>query len=677
MRLSASFRGCSLPRSSAALLLICAAATRIQAQQAVADSGTFALYKFKQAIGSEAYRLTTSGDRMVLSDSFSFTDRGQTVPLTTTLETNPAGDPLAFTIKGRVSRQSTIDAGVTISGDSAWIRTDSATRSTTKPATAFTIAGYAPVALQQAMIRYWLTHGRPASLPTLPTGQVTITARGSDTLTANGAGIVLDRYSIAGLIWGRETLWFDRSNRLAALVSIDAEFDHFEAIRSGYESGLSTFVARAAADAGAALAELARRTQPAAQDQFAITGVTLIDGNGGAPVANATVVVEKGRIVAAGAGAKVPKGYAQIDGRGKSLLPGLWDMHAHYEQVEWGPIYLAAGVTTARDVGNELEFIESVRDAIASGKGIGPRLLLAGVVDGSGPYALGVNRVDTPEQAVAEVDRYHDAGFQQIKVYSSVKLPILKDVTSEAHRLGMTVTGHIPIGLSAYDGVGAGMDMINHVQYIRAIMLPAPAAGTPPNTPPPPVDFSSPEVARALAFLVEHHTVVDPTVALYEWIYHPADRPFETLEPGILKLAPELQSALIHSGSSAADSAAAQRRFHELLAIVGAMHKAGVTIVAGTDQTVPGHSLHRELELYVQAGFTPMEAIQAATIIPAKAMHVDAEVGTIAAGKRADLLMVDGNPLTNFADLRKVVLVVSNGRRYEPGPLWESVGFKP
>src|SRR4029077_16409804 len=199
------------------------------------------------------------------------------------------------------------------------------------------------------------------------------------------------------------------------------EFDHFEAIREGYESALGKFVAIAGTDGMAALADISKKTSGSRADSLAIVGGTLIDGTGSAPVADSAIVIEKGRIVSAGprSEAKIPRGATKIDARGKTILPGLWDMHAHFEQVEWGPIYLAAGVTTVRDCGNEFEFLISVRDAIQNGRGLGPRLLLAGIVDGSGPISLGIEAVDTPEQAKAWTDRYHDAGFQQIKIYSS------------------------------------------------------------------------------------------------------------------------------------------------------------------------------------------------------------------------------------------------------------------
>ena len=173
----------------------------------------------------------------------------------------------------------------------------------------------------------------------------------------------------------------------------------------------------------AALADIAKRLSPERKGALVITGATLIDGTGGAPLADAVVVIEGDRITAVGPRDKIPipKGATVVDARGKFLLPGLWDMHAHFEQVEWGPTYLAAGVTTVRDVGNEFEFITAVRDAIKEGRGLGPRLLLAGIVDGDSPTAWGLIRANTPEEARAVVNRYHAAGFQQIKIYSSVK----------------------------------------------------------------------------------------------------------------------------------------------------------------------------------------------------------------------------------------------------------------
>jgi hypothetical protein len=237
----------------------------------------------------------------------------------------------------------------------------------------------------------------------------------------------------------------------------------------------------------------------------------------------------------------------------------------------------------------------------------------------------------------------------------------------------MSVTGHIPEGIDAYQGVRAGMDQINHVQYVYDVVRPpAGADGVRP-----PIDWSGARTRRVVAFLRAHHTVIDPTLAIEEWILHPARQPFAELEPGVLKVAPELSAQLTHSGVPPEREAVAGRTLADLERLVGILHRAGIPIVAGTDQTVPGYSLHRELELYVRAGFTPMEAIQAATVVPARVMHVEREVGTVTAGKRADLLVVAGDPLRRIGDLRNVRLVVTKGRRYTPAPLWQSVGFTP
>jgi imidazolonepropionase-like amidohydrolase len=658
-----------------------------QAQSAPANSasvehGKFILHKFEQAIGEETYEVTRDGDSLNVKMDFKFTDRSTPVPLTASFRSASDFTPAAFEIKGKNSRSTNIDEAVDVQAQKIRLRDRDQWTETARPAQFFTIAGYAPTTMQMLLVRYWALHGTPALLATLPTGQVKVQPRGSDTVSIDGQAQKFDRFTIEGLIWGRETLWFDANRNLVAAVTTDAEFDHFEAIRDGYEGGLGTFVGLAGSDGMAALADISKGISGSRAEKIALVGGTLIDGTGRDPVPDSVVVIEKGRIVDVGpkSRVKIPSGAQNVDARGKTILPGLWDMHAHFEQVEWGPIYLAAGATTVRDCGNEFEFITAVRDAVAHGRGLGPRLLLAGIVDGTGPSAIGVERVDTPEQAKMWTDRYHDAGFQQMKIYSSVKLEELKDVADEAHRLGMTVTGHVPIGLNAYQTIAAGQDQINHIPYIVDIMVPplpddasrldhAKAGAN--------LDLSSPAAQKAIAFLIEHRTVVDPTLALFEFFTASTAKPAVSIEPGVAKVAPELEAILADVGPPSPHADVNEKVFAKEVAVVGALHKAGVPIVAGTDQTVPGHSLHREIELYVQAGFTPMEAIQAATIVPARVMGLDKEVGTVEAGKRADVIILDGNPLESIHNIRKVEFVIANGTMYNCAELWRSVGFQP
>lgn len=664
-----------------ALLAPLGAARAQQATRAtdrILESGKFRLHKFQQEIGEETYDLKWDFHGKVLTSNFKFTDRGTAVPLTASMRLSGAYVPLTYTIKGSTARESTIDTRVDVSGQSTTIREGTETRTVATPARYFTIASYAPTAVQMILMRYLTRNNISGPLAILPGGTINVERRGTDTVKLADRSVVLTRYIITGLIWGRESVWVDANNDLIAVVGLDAEFDHFESIRDGYEAALNFFVGRAAQDGMAALGELSRRISPASKETLAIVNANVIDGTGAAPIMNGVVVVEKGRIRAVGprASVSIPKGAEILDAGGKYLLPGLWDMHAHFAQVEWGPVYLAAGVTTVRDVGNEFDFIRSIRDAIQSGRGLGPRMLLAGIIDGEHPTAIGIIRADTPEQGRAAVNKYKNAGFDQIKIYSSIKPEVLKAICDEAHRLGLTVTGHIPRGMNAIQGVEAGMDQINHISYIPTVFFPD-GYKMKPTVAPPAIDFNSPAAQQTIHFFQEHHTVFDPTIALYEWLLHPSNVPFAQIEPGAAKLPPELVQPINNSGMEPqyADGARANRQL--FVQTIGALHRAGLTIVAGTDQAVPGHSLKRELEIYVEAGFTPLEAIQAATIVPARIMHRDKEVGTIEAGKFADMIMVEGNPLENISNLRNNKIVISNGRVFDCAKLWQSVGFKP
>jgi len=656
-------------RVAVASLFLVGVAAAQQPAAAPVESGTYRLYKFEQAIGDETYTITREDDSLVLTDKFLFTDRGSRVPLETVFRAAADLTPRSFESNGKSSRLSNVNVDVRA-------------QQATTPKQFFVINGYSPVAQQMLMLRYWLRHGSPVPLPIVPQGNVEIRKRGIERVSVNGTAATLTRYSISGLIWGREVVWLDAKQRLVALVGNDAEFDHFEATAAGYESLLPNFVSKAAQDGMTALAEMSQALRVAQKGPLAIVGATLIDGTGRTPLPDSVVVVNNGRIVSVGTrgSSRIPDGATVFDATGKTLLPGLWDMHAHFEQVEWGPIYLAAGVTTVRDVANELEFIVAVRNALREGRGLGPQMLLAGVVDGSGPTAVGVERVDSRADAERWVAEYKKAGFEQMKIYSSVKLDEVKAVSEVAHRAGMTVTGHIPNGMDIFQGVEAGMDQVNHIQYLLAPLAPQPPDGASRDArlqALASVDVNGPEARREIEFLKQHNTVVDPTLALYEWIYHPADQPVSTFEPGVTRVAPELAQPLNNSGVPVEAVAVSRRIFDNSVAMVGALHKAGVRVVAGTDQAIPGHSLHREIELYVQAGFTPLEAIQAATVVPAQVMGLDKEVGTIEVNKRADLIVLDANPLEDVHNIRTVKYVVANGVIYPTAKLWESVGFKP
>ena len=337
----------------------------------------FALYKFQNRIGVEH----SIDDGREIRTAFTFTDRRTPVPLASVLERGKDGTPVRFQIWGSTSRLFTVDDRVVVEGGKLVITQRGQTRSVAAPPRFFVGSAYAPVTVTQELLRYWASHGKPASLPVFPIGNISIERRGEDQVTdREGKPRTLERFAVGGLGWGKETVWLDEKQQVAALTGIDTEFDHFEATGRGFDEALGTLLARAAQDGLEALAETSRGLRidgDADGGPVAYVHARLIDGTGAPPVDDAVVVVDGGKIAAAGARGKVtvPAGARTVDAAGATLVPGLWDMHAHFEQVEWGPVYLAAGVTTVRDCGNELDFVRSVRDTIDAGKGIGPRVL--------------------------------------------------------------------------------------------------------------------------------------------------------------------------------------------------------------------------------------------------------------------------------------------------------------
>jgi imidazolonepropionase-like amidohydrolase len=308
-------------------------------------------------------------------------------------------------------------------------------------------------------------------------------------------------------------------------------------------------------------------------------------------------------------------------------------------------------------MGGELQTAVSLRDTWNSGRGLGPRLLLAGLVDGPGPASFGEVTAATPDEGRAVVRRYQAAGFQQMKLYNLLDKPTVAAIIDAAHAAGMTVTGHIPNSLSGTrEGVAMGMDHIAHLT-IR--------------------DLPGTEALRdTIAFLKDHGTVIDPTISWNEMLGRSAQTPLVSIQPGLEHVTQPLRRLLESANGGAVTPEQARDRLVRSLQIIKALHDGDIPIVAGTDKGVPGVSVAREIELYVQAGLSPMDAIRAATAVPARVMGLAADTGTLAPGLRADLIVVDGNPLDRISDIRRVVLVCAHGRLYDAPALWSAGGFK-
>ncbi|MDC0721112.1 amidohydrolase family protein [Nannocystis bainbridge] len=659
------------------------AASGEPARREAVETTVFHLHKFLQRIGVERDTYTRDGaGEIEAKASFGFQDRGSQVTLAASFRLGPDGMPRDYQAWGRTSRHSSIDERITQEPDGSFThsRVGEAPVHAGAPAASVMASGYAPLLAQDLMLRAWVARGRPATMTLLPAATLTIETRGKHEHEVEGKRVTLEHVSVRGLVWGREDAWLDDAGKLVAVVTRDAEFDHFEAAREGFVALLPELVARAGADGAAWLSEVGQSALQGPAGVVALVGADLVDGTGRAPVRDAVVVYDGDKIVAAGprASTPIPPGATTIDVSGSTIIPGLWDMHAHVQQVEQGAAYLAAGVTTVRDLGNILEFVTGIRDAIDAGAGLGPRILVSGIVDGDGPRALGTVRIKTREDIAPVLDRLKRAGCLEVKLYSSIAPSLVRAIAEAAHRRGMRVVGHVPEGMRVLEAIAAGYDGVSHVTFLfEPLFAPGEAAKLSREARGRRIadaDFTKPPLAQVIRTFASKKVMLDDTLALFELLNHTADDNARR-EPGLAKLPRELQG--LFDGSSPEQAALDGAIFDRFLALVGELHRAGVPIVAGTDISVPGHSLHRELELYVQAGISPMAAIQAATSVPARLMGLQAQVGTVEPGKRADLVIVKGDPIADIRAVRKVTRVVARGRMYDPSALWRIADFVP
>lgn len=629
------------------------------AAQSPGESGTILVSLIDRPVGREVYWSKADGDGTVFSAELDLTERNARLQVSSSLRLGADLTPVEFTVKGKSYRFVNVDTAVKVAGGIATVTSLGETKTFEAPRRFFTAQSYAPLSARAQLINYWDKHRRPAILPVIPgepTRDVRIEQRGTDTIATASGRSILRRFSVDGIVWGRETVWIDSAGRFAAIVT-RVHILPLEGVRDDLKDSLPALQASAIADRMNDLAQQRQAIAPVTGPSFAITNARLIDGTGRPAIENAVVIVRDGGIAAAGARAStpIPAGTPILDLTGATIAPGLWDMHAHAAQIEWLPAYLAAGVTTIRDMGGQQPFLTAVRDTVASGRGLGPRVLLAGLVDGDAAGGFGASVASTPEQGRAVVNRYKAAGFNQMKLYSLLQPDVVAAITARAHELGMSVTGHVPTALGLTKAVEAGMDHVAHL----------PITGDP----------QSPQTRATIALLAQHQTVIDPTLPWNELLGHAPGTPLAGFEPGFAHAPPALL-ANYRSVKNDTDGASARRRVRESGAMVKALFDAGVPIVAGTDGALPGYSLLRSLELYVEAGLTPMQAIESATRVPAASMGLGKESGTIEPGKRADMIVLNADPLTNISNIRQLRLVIANGRILEPSKLWAAAGFK-
>ena len=520
-------------------------------------------------------------------------------------------------------------------------------------------------------------------LQLLPAGEASIEPAGAADLELDhGKHKHLLQYRISGLEFHPISVWLDPDGEAAARAT-----DWLSVLPREWGMSVASLLAAADARDAAWSAEIASRLTHTPNGPLVIRNARLFDPRDLSVTPSMSVEISGDWIVRVEPDDTLqpPPGAEVIDARGLFLMPGLWDNHQHFEGVH-GALDLACGITSSRDMANDTDIFLQRVARFDAGTELGPRVFKAGVIDGNGPAAAPTKmRPETAEEAIADVDWYVAHGYGQIKIYSSAKPELVAGIADEAHAHGLRVSGHVPTGMNARQFIAAGADEIQHLHYIATDLLRIlgrdPGTGLLADFGPRAagIDVSDARAKDYIAMLARRHIVLDPTVALYEGLYggNPAE-PLPGLEAIVARFPASVRTQFLSGAFSVpkGQEDSYHKAFPALLKLLAALHAAGVTIIPGTD-SLPGYGLHRELEVYVEAGIPPSEALRMATLTSAQVSGVSNERGLVAPGKRADFILIDGDPTTKIYDLARVHTVFKGGKRFESAEIERALGISP
>ena len=448
---------------------------------------------------------------------------------------------------------------------------------------------------------------------------------------------------------------------------------------------------------------------PIPAGQLAIQHLRIIDGTGAAPIEDATLLIDGAKISAIlPAGSAIPAGYKTLDGTGETALPGLVGMHNHLfylqrpnldaqgraEQPIIVPqmtfsaprLYLANGVTTMRTTGSvEPDTDLSLKHEIDAGHLVGPHLDVTGpYLEGPGRFFIQGHEITSPADAQHEVAYWADQGVNDFKAYMNISRAELGAAIKEAHKRGLKLTGHL-CSVTYPEAVALGIDDLEHGFFVNTQLDPgkqpdkcSDGTGTPTLLKMPP---GSPEANALIKLLVDHHVAVTSTLPVFAQSV-PLHEPLQARQMEVMT--PQAKEAYLFSRNLSASRAGSKaskdfaQAYKNDLGLERQFVASGGLLLAGPDPTgnggtIPGFADQRELELLVEAGFTPVEAIRIGTLNGATYLGLADRIGTIAAGKNADLFIVKGNPAANINDVENVIVVFKDGVGYDSAKLLQSV----
>jgi imidazolonepropionase-like amidohydrolase len=654
---------------------------RAHAQQPTMPADTTRFVVLFSARDAGFLKMWQEGSERV--SDYEYNDRGRGPRIRERFTTDSAGYITSATISGHNYFKDSVDERFSYAnGAESWKNHVEGESSKTGPIQYYSSLDGTPAENDQLVQALFKAGGKP--LPLFPIGEASIErVRDLEISAPSLPTKTVLLYAISGFGFSPFYIWLDTDSHYFADVRA-----YSSTIRQGWQSAVPRMIAAQDSASAIRFQTLARTLAHHPVGALVFRNANMFDAEHATMIPHTTVVIAGNRIQSVGPDrtATIPPGAEIIEATGKALLPGLWDMHVHISPGEDGMQHIAAGVTTARDMGNDTTTVLTLKKQFDEGLQIGPRLVLAGLIDSPGPFQVPIGVLaSTNAEARSAVKRYAELGFEQIKIYSSVKPELVPTIIEEAHRRGLRVSGHVPAFMTADQVVRLGFDEVQHANFLMLNFIDSvkdtrgmsrfTAVASDAAT----LDFTSTRVKSFIALLKDRKTVSDPTLGAFEDIFVARAG---TVSPRLAAVADRLPSQVrrgLFGGGLPIPPGMDQRyrdSYAAMLRMVEELYKSGITIVAGTDGW-PGFGLHRELELYVRAGIPPVQVLRIATLGAAQVMRHGDERGSIAPGKLADVILVAGDPSTNISDIRKVEIVVRNGVTYKSAELYRALGVKP
>lgn len=638
---------------------------------------TWSVRLFDQTLGQMV--ATTEGNTVTVDYEYRNNGRGPTLAETITLGED--GLPVGWTIDGATTFGNEIHETFALAdGMASWTdTTGSASAAQTEPAMYIPQNG-SPYAL--AVYAKALLADQDMKLPAWPAGSLSITPQDKLRIDGTGGPVATTVYALIGDDVDPTYFLTDELGGLFALIS-----PRFVIVREGYEEADDQLKELATRLSTERLENIQTETAHKFDAPFAITNVRVFDPVAKALSAPSTVRVEDGVIASVTLGAGDTAGAYVVDGEGGTLVPGLIEMHGHLGQ-DGALKNIAAGVTLVRDMGNDNEVLSELIEKIRNGKLAGPRVVRSGFIEGKSPFNSNNGiLVTSEEEALAAVDWYADAGdFWQIKIYNSMNPAWIPAVVEHAKERGLRVSGHVPAFTNADAMIEAGYDEMTHINQLMLGWVLAPDEDT--RTllrltalqRLPKVDLDGPAVSHTLDLMVKNGVAIDPTYAIHEALLLSRNGEVQAGMADYVDHMPvavqrEAKAAWSAIGSPEED-AAYRGAFDQITGTIQRMKDRGVFIVFGTDLG-GALTLHRELELYQNVGFTPADILARATLEAADYMGLGEEIGSIEPGKQADFLLVPGNPLEDFKAIKTIRLVSKGDTVYFPSEIYPHFGIRP